>query len=180
MKETHNKYLFLHLAKVTTISIMLTLKNFLEYAKREMPLDELPNYVLYAIRVYASTVVSGSEIMCRVFVPFPEALGWAQNCYLTTMAWSEIFIAIKADCATDAKDTVASCECILQKLTPVIAQSNAILENIPSVDFSEESDNKVFNVLKLGLERLSKISLELEQQNLSWLKEFMDREAANR
>ncbi len=145
-----------------------------------MPLNELPTYILYAIRVYASTVLSGSEIMCRVFASYPEALRWAQNCYLTTMAWKETFITIATDCSTAASDPVTVCECILQKLAPVIAQSNSILEEVPSIRLPEESDNKVFDVLKLGLVRLSKVSLELKQQNLSWLKEFMDGEPSNR
>jgi len=159
---------------------MLTLDNFLEYAKKEIPLNELPNYILYAIRVYASTVWAGSEIMCSVFVPYPEALIWAQNCHLTMMAWKDSFTTIATDCSTTAGDTITTCECILQRLEPVIAQSNVLFEEIPSIHLPEESDNKIFDVLKLGLERLSKVSLDLKQQNLSWLKEFMDREAANR
>jgi len=158
---------------------MITLNTFLEYAKREMPIEGVPNYILYAIRVYIVRVVASSEIMCRVFVPYPEALRWAQNCYSTTMAWGTVLTAIKTDCSTQINDPVVICECILQKLAPLIAQSNPILKDIPSVHLSDESDNKILNMLKLGLERLSKVSFELEQQNSSWLKEFMDREAEN-
>ena len=77
-------------------------------------------------------------------------------------------------------DPVSTCECILQQLATIIAPCDSILEKVPSVDLAEESDNKIFNILKLGLERLSKVSFELEQQDLAWLKEFMDREAENR
>lgn len=159
---------------------MLTLDTFVEYAKKEIPADELPNYLLYAIRVYSTTVVGSAEIMCSVFAPYPEALRWAQNCYSTIMAWRETLATIKTGCLAQTNhDPVFICKCMLQELAPTIAQSNPILADLPSVDLSE-SENKVFNILRLGLERLARVSSELEQQNLSWLKEFIDREAENR
>ena len=159
---------------------MLTLDAFVEYAKREIPVEELPIYILYAIRASSTMVVGSSELLCKVFAPYPEALRWAQSCYSTTMAWHEILGTIKSDCATQTHDPVATCKCILQNITPIIAQINPVLKDMPSIDLSDEADKKVFNILKSALERLSKTSFELEQQDLSWLKEFMDREAANR
>ncbi|MFT3895888.1 MAG: hypothetical protein QM730_30080 [Anaerolineales bacterium] len=159
---------------------MLTLDAFVEYAKKEIPADELPNYILYAIRVYTTTVVGSSEIMCSVFAPYSEALQWAQNCYSTILAWKDALAIIQDDCLAQTNhNPVFICKYILQKLTPILAQSNPILADLPSVDLSDEPENKVFNILKLGLERLARVSSELEQQNLSWLKEFIDRETEN-
>lgn len=159
---------------------MLTLNDFLTYAIKEIPSNEIPSFILYAIRVYTGTVLSGSEIMCRAFALYPEAQNWAQNCYLTTSAWEESFRTIETNCSSSAGNMIEICNCILLELVPIISQSNVICEKIPSIHLSEEADNKVFDVLKLGLVHLANVSLELKQQDLSWLKEFMSQEISNR
>jgi hypothetical protein len=168
------------------LSTMMTWDVFVKYLEShwQKPSSELaiilPNYIIYAITVCASTAWSSAEILHqnKVFATHPEALAWVQTCYSTTQTWKEKFREIKNDCEK-MFDGLTACNCILQKLTPVISESVILLEQVPVVELQNEMESKIFNILKKRLSYLSEISTALKEQDMLWLKEFIDKEEIN-
>lgn len=101
---------------------------------------------------------------------------WVDECQLSAQTWLKRYRMIEHHCTQKAIDEMQICACILKQIGPLFADSIELhRKGLDLVAQLPEADqDEAYEMLLRALGRLSRLSTELANDDLSWLLSYID------
>lgn len=101
---------------------------------------------------------------------------WIDNCHLAAKTWLKQYREIEHHCLQKTDDEEQACRCILSQIGPLFRNSvdlyqtgTTLVAQLPKAD-----EDEAYTMLLRALGRLSRLSTELANNDLSWLLSYID------
>ena len=144
-------------------------------------IDELLAHIRHEIVAFIEPVTLGTRLLLGYFELAPEMKTWAQQCLQSSEEWLAQCRSASNDCLAQQIEESARCQCYLVTIGPLFNNSALWLATLPGPDSVLDTDGvEMLATIKKGLTRLALISVELEHNDLTWLKEVFDLQAERR
>lgn len=101
---------------------------------------------------------------------------WVNQCAETGQKWLQAYRLLEHRCGQKHTAVPETCHCILSQLAPLFNNSAPLLTEGKAlmIRLPAEAQDEAYDMLLRALTRLTRISTELSQNDLSWLWEYID------
>ncbi|HUM72350.1 MAG TPA: hypothetical protein PLK31_26290, partial [Chloroflexota bacterium] len=101
---------------------------------------------------------------------------WVNQCAETGQKWLQAYRLLEHRCEQRGTAVPQTCHCILSQLAPLFNNSAPLLVEGQAVmpQLPPEDQDEAYEMLLRALTRLTRMSTELSQNDLSWLWEYID------
>ena len=144
---------------------------------REDVCGQLVYCIKYAIFTPLSAVRTASQLLSE-HADSPHVRSWAKECHQTCNNWKDNYWKIQDGCLSKIEDKEKACLCILDELKTLFANLDKVLEQGESIlQFLKGDMADLGKILIKTLSLVKQIEKNLQEQDLSWLMEYLDNEA---
>lgn len=121
-------------------------------------------------------LISTAGLLQLSLAPDAVTAVWVNQCAETGQKWLQAYRMLEHRCVQGHTAVPETCHCILSQLAPLFNNSAPLLTEGKTlmVQLPPEAQDEAYDMLLRALTRLTRISTELSQNDLSWLWEYID------
>jgi hypothetical protein len=121
-------------------------------------------------------VISTAGLLQMSVSPESDEGVWVEHCAQSGQAWLQAYRLLEHRCGQKHTAVPETCHCLLSQTAPIFNNSAALLVEGQSLlaQLLPEAQDEAYDMLLRALTRLTRISTELSQNDLSWLWEYID------
>jgi len=121
-------------------------------------------------------LVSTAGLLQMSLAPESDLGMWTNNCTQQGKAWLQEYRMLEHRCTQKHTAVPDTCHCILSQLAPLFTKSAQLLADgqVLVAQIPPDEQDEAYDMLLRALTRLTRMSTELSQNDLSWLWEYID------
>lgn len=121
-------------------------------------------------------VVSTAGLLQMTLLPESDLGLWVKKCTREGQTWLQEYRLLEHRCTQKHTAVPETCHCILSQLTPLFTNSAKLLADGQALvaQIPPEEQDEAYEMLLRALTRLTRMSTELSQNDLSWLWDYID------
>jgi hypothetical protein len=146
-------------------------------------LPDLLGHIRHDVLAMIEPVLVGSKMLVSFYTLSPDQQARLQHCGQTADEWLLNCRLASDACLARGLDMSATCECFVQALGSIFANSTDEIRSLAAIENTEDLEPEAQDVIATidkGLRRLERIVIGYANKDLSWLKEAFEEQERKR